>query len=208
MLVVGLTGGIGSGKSAVSSMLSQYPEIAVIDTDLVAREVVEPGSKGLSMVADNFGSEVISFDKTLDRQRLGSIVFRDPKRLELLNSILHPLIFEVVTQRLSEIKQSSRYEIVLLVVPLLVETGLNRYPLDKVVVVDAPIATAIERLVRDRKMDRSEAIERISRQASREERLQVADYVVENSSTYSDLEEQVKVLYGWLKECANPKTSG
>ncbi|MGK5447621.1 dephospho-CoA kinase [Streptomyces radiopugnans] len=197
MLSVGLTGGIGAGKSEVSRLLGEYGAV-IVDADRIAREVVEPGTEGLAAVVAEFGEEVLAPDGTLDRPRLGSIVFGDPERLKVLNAIVHPL----VGARSAELQRAAGEDAVVVHdVPLLTENGLA--PLyDLVVVVDASPATQLDRLVRLRGMDEQDARGRMAAQATREQRLAVADIVIDNDGPLEKLEPQVAEVWRRLRERA------
>jgi dephospho-CoA kinase len=193
MLKVGLTGGIGAGKSEVSRLLARYGAV-LIDADRIAREVVEPGTPGLTAVVEAFGPGILNTDGSLDRSALGSIVFADAARLATLNGIVHPL----VRARSTELERAAGSgAVVVHDVPLLTENGLA--PLyDLVVVVDATPETQLDRLVRLRGMAESDARARMAVQATREERMAVADLVVDNDGPLEDLEPQVRALWSQL----------
>ncbi|MCP3016843.1 dephospho-CoA kinase [Nocardiopsis dassonvillei] len=192
MLKVGLTGGIGSGKSAVAAELAAYGA-TVVDADAIAREVVEPGTPGLEAVVAEFGDRVLTPDGRLDRPRLGEIVFADEASLTRLNAIVHPLVGERSAQLMEE-AVASGVEVVVYDVPLLVENGLG--PLyDLVVVVDAPDAVRVERVTANRGMPREQVEARIRAQADRDTRLAAADLVVDNSGTREELTERVAELW-------------
>ncbi|MFW5417464.1 dephospho-CoA kinase [Nocardiopsis sp. CNT-189] len=194
MLRVGLTGGIGSGKSEVSGRLAARGAV-VIDADALAREVVEPGTPGLAEVVAEFGEEVLTAEGALDRPRLGEIVFSDPDRLARLNAIVHPR----VGARSEELMAAAPPEAVLVYdVPLLVENGLQEL-YDVVVVVDAPEEDRVRRLTGNRGMPEDQARARIAAQASREERLAAADIVVDNSGTREELDARVAGLWQELE---------
>ncbi|MEU4349753.1 dephospho-CoA kinase [Streptomyces sp. NPDC023838] len=197
MLKVGLTGGIGAGKSEVSRMLVSYGAV-LIDADKIAREVVEPGTEGLAAVVEAFGAGILAADGTLDRPALGAIVFADPAKLAILNGIVHPL----VGARSAELEAAAGPDsVVIHDVPLLAENGLA--PLyDLVVVVDAAPATQLERLTRLRGMAKPEAEARMAAQATREQRLAVADLVIDNDGPLEALEPQVRKVWGELLERA------
>ncbi|WP_035805355.1 dephospho-CoA kinase [Kitasatospora mediocidica] len=184
---IGLTGGIGAGKSAVSSLLASYGAV-LVDSDLIAREVVAPGTPGLAAVAAAFGPGVLAADGSLDRPALGAVVFADAERLQTLNAIVHPL----VRARSAELEAAAGPgDVVVHDVPLLAENGLA--PLyDQVIVVDAADEVRIDRLVRLRGMAEAEARSRMAAQATREQRLAVADLVIDNNGTPAELEAQVK----------------
>jgi dephospho-CoA kinase len=193
--MVGLTGGIGSGKSAVSRLLAEHGAV-VVDADLVAREVVEPGTPGLARVVERFGAEVLQADGTLDRAELGRRVFSDPEALQALNAIVHPLVGER-TGELLEQARSSRARVLVHDVPLLVENGLaGMY--DVVVVVAAAPETQLDRLVRLRGMSEQEAQQRMAAQAPLEDKLAVATHVVHNDGPLEDLAPQVADLWDEL----------
>ncbi|GAA3426346.1 dephospho-CoA kinase [Streptosporangium nondiastaticum] len=193
MLKVGLTGGIGSGKSEVSRRLASLGAV-VIDADRIAREVVEPGTEGLARVVEAFGAGILRADGTLDRPKLGSIVFSDPERLAVLNGIVHPL----VGARVAELQDRADADaIVVYDVPLLAENGLA--PMyDVVVVVDAADDVRIARLVELRGMARQDAEARIAAQASREDRLKVADIVVPNEGSLEELTARAEEVWAEL----------
>ncbi|GAA2732007.1 dephospho-CoA kinase [Actinocorallia aurantiaca] len=194
-LRVGLTGGIGSGKSEVSRRLAAAGAV-LIDSDALAREVVEPGGEGLARIVEEFGEGVLTGEGTLNREKLGSIVFSDPEKLARLNAITHPLI----GARSAELQEAAPEDAVIVFdVPLLAENGLESlYAL--VVVVDAPVETQLERLTSLRGMSEEEARKRIAAQATREQRLAIADRVIDNSGTLEELAGQVDRLWADLLE--------
>ena len=194
MFRVGLTGGIGSGKSEVSSRLAAQGAV-VIDADAIARDVVAPGTPGLAKVIDTFGLSLLQSDGSLDREKLGGIVFADPAKLAALNAIVHPL----VGQRMAELQNSAPAEaIVVHDVPLIAEHNLAA-GFDLVVVVDAPPALQSDRLVRLRKMSAEQARARMAAQATREQRLAIADLIIDNSASLADLDRQVGDLWTELR---------
>jgi dephospho-CoA kinase len=190
MLTVGLTGGIGAGKSEVSRRLAEHGAV-IIDSDLIAREVVEPGTRGLAEVVAAFGEGVLRPDGSLDRPALGAIVFGDADKLAVLNGIVHPL----VRRRSAELQAAAGPEAVVVNdVPLLVENGLQGL-YEVVVVVDASDETRVRRLVGIRGMTEDEARARMAAQATREQRLAVADYVIDNDGPLDALDRQVDSLW-------------
>lgn len=193
--MVGLTGGIGSGKSAVSRLLAEHGAV-VLDADLVAREVVEPGTPGLALIVASFGAGVLQADGTLDRTALGTRVFADPKALQELNAIVHPLVGER-TGELVDQARSSGATVVVHDVPLLVENGLAEL-YDVVVVVAATPQTQVDRLVRLRGMTEQEAQQRIAAQAPLADKLAVATHVIDNDGPLHDLAPQVDRLWSEL----------
>lgn len=181
MLRVGLTGGIGSGKSTVSALLAAHGAV-VIDYDVLAREAVEPGSPGLEAIAERFGPGVIADDGTLDRPALAAIVFADPVALAALNAITHPAIWRLAAAREAAAGSDA---IVVHDNPLLVEMGAAKH-CDVVVVVDVPEDVQVARL-RDRGMPEDEARARIATQASRQQRTGAADLVIDNTGPLDEL---------------------
>jgi dephospho-CoA kinase len=202
VLRVGLTGGIGAGKSEVSRRLARYGAV-VVDADAIAREVVEPGTDGLAEVVAAFGREVLLPDGGLDRARLGDVVFGDPEARRRLNAIVHPR----VGQRMAELDQAAGPDaIVVHDVPLIAENGRSD-AYDMVVVVDAPPRTQLERLTRSRDMTREQAQARMAAQASREQRLAIADIVIDNSGSLAELDRQVGDLWAQLRRrAAGPRS--
>ncbi|MEV5368529.1 dephospho-CoA kinase [Streptomyces albogriseolus] len=193
MLTVGLTGGIGAGKSEVSRLLVERGAV-LIDADRIAREVVGPGTPGLAAVVEAFGEEILAEDGSLDRPRLGALVFSDPEKLATLNSIVHPL----VGARSRELEEAAPEDAVVVHdVPLLTENGLA--PLyDVVIVVDASPGTQLDRLVRLRGMSEEDARARMAAQATREQRRAVADIVVDNDVPLDALERRVEEVWADL----------
>ncbi len=197
MLKVGLTGGIGAGKSEVSRRLASYGALVVV-ADPIAREVVEPGTPGLAQVVGLFGTGVLAPDGTLDRQRLGEIVFGDDELRAKLNSIIHPL----VGARLRELEQGADADAILVEdVPLIAENDLADF-YDLVVVVDVPPRLQEERLARDRGMTPDQVAARVAAQASREQRLAIAGIVVDNSGSLAELDREVGELWAELSRRA------
>lgn len=193
MLTVGLTGGIGAGKSEVSRLLVECGAV-LIDADRIAREVVAPGTPGLTAVVESFGEGVLAEDGSLDRPGLGSIVFADPEKLAVLNSIVHPL----VGARSRELEEAAAEDAVVVHdVPLLTENGLA--PLyDLVIVVDASAETQLARLTGRRGMSEQDARARMAAQATREQRREIADIVIDNDVPLEELARRVKDVWDEL----------
>jgi dephospho-CoA kinase len=197
VLRVGLTGGIGAGKSEVSVRLAAQGAV-VVDADLIAREVVAPGTDGFAAVVETFGGDVLGPDGALDRSRLGDIVFADKEKLAALNAIVHPR----VGARMRELEDAAGPgSVVVHDVPLIAENGLaDAY--DLVVVVDVPPRIQLDRLVRHRGMRREHAQARMAAQVNRAQRLSIADIVVDNSGSLAELDRQVGELWSELRRRA------
>jgi dephospho-CoA kinase len=190
---IGLTGGIASGKSTVSGMLRELGAI-VIDSDLLAREVVAPGTPGLARVVEAFGAEVLTPEGAMDRAKVGAIVFAAPEQRQRLEGIVWPLVREA-SEALAA--TAGPGDVVVHDIPLLVETG-QQSSFEAVLVVDVPVETQVERMVRDRGWTEEDARARIAAQASREQRLEAATHVIENSGTVEDLRRRVAEVFGEL----------
>jgi dephospho-CoA kinase len=210
VLVVGLTGGIGSGKSTVSALLEERGAV-VVDADRIAREVVAPGGPAYQPVVDRFGPSVVSADGAIDRPALAAVVFADPSARADLEAITHPVVGATMAERLTA--QAGTDNVVVLDVPLLVEGGRRRsggadpggqrnlpHGVAAVVVVDTPPEVAVERLVRDRGMKAADVEARMAAQATREERLAVADVVIDNSGSPEDLGGEVDRAWAWIED--------
>jgi dephospho-CoA kinase len=191
VLSIGLTGGIGSGKSTVAARLAQLGAV-VIDSDLLAREVVAVGSPGLARVVERFGTAVLGSDGGLDRPRLGQLVFGDPAALADLNAIVHPLV-RARSDALSAEAVAGGAVAVVHDIPLLVENGLAA-GFDQVVVVEAPLQVRLRRLA-GRGLDEQTARARIAAQATDEQRRAVADVVLDNSGSIEELWAQVDAFW-------------
>jgi len=201
VLRVGLTGGIGSGKSEVSRRLAARGA-AIVDADVAAREVVEPGTPGLGQIAAVFGPDVLQPDGRLDRERLGQLVFAQPGLRAKLNAIVHPLVHERMQQMEQEaIAAAGPPGIVVHDVPLLAENGLGR-GFDTVIVVDTPEDQQVQRLITARAMTAGHARDRMAAQASRDQRLAVADIVIDNSGSLEDLDREVDEVWAVLRDRA------
>jgi dephospho-CoA kinase len=191
---VGLTGGIASGKSTVARLLVDLGAV-LIDGDALAREVVARGTPGLAQVVAEFGDELLTPAGDLDRPALGRIVFSDEAARRRLEAITHPLIFE----RYAELEAAAPPDAVVVHdIPLLAESG-RADSFDEVIVVDAPAELQIERMVRDRGWTREEAESRIAAQASREDRLAIATYVIENTGDLDQLRTKVENVFTSLR---------
>ena len=203
VLMVGLTGGIGSGKSVVTRLLAEHGAV-VVDADLIAREVVEPGTEGLAKVVAEFGESMLRPDGTLDRPALGALVFADPAKLSALNAIVHPLIGQRTADLLAQARESGA-TVLVHDVPLLVESHLaDAY--DAVVVVAADPQTQLDRLTRLRGMSEQEARQRIAAQAPLADKLAVATHVISNDGPIEELAPQVAALWADLTSEAASRT--
>jgi dephospho-CoA kinase len=200
VLRVGLTGGIGAGKSEVAKRLAAYGAV-LIDADAVAREVVVPGTPGLAAIRDAFGTGALRPDGTLNREWLGDVIFADPDLRAKLNGIIHPLIRD----RMAELEaQAAGAQVLVHDVPLLAEGGLAGL-YDEVVVVDVAPRVQLERLLRERAMTREQAEARMAAQASRADRLAIATLVVDNSGSLHELDREVGELWAELRRRARAR---
>jgi dephospho-CoA kinase len=189
---VGLTGGVASGKSTVSQMLAELGAV-IIDSDALAREVVAKGTPGLAAVVEAFGPEILTEDGEMDRAKVGAIVFADEAKRRVLERIIHPLVRE----RSQALEAAAADDLVVHDIPLLAEAGLAG-AFDAVIVVDAPAEVQIERMMRERGWTRDEAEARIAAQASPDDRLAIATYVVDNTGSLQDLRDRVQALHAEL----------
>jgi dephospho-CoA kinase len=195
VLAVGLTGGIGSGKSAVADLLVARGAV-LIDADQLARDVVAPGGPAYQPLIDRFGPSIVAGDGTIDRPALAAVAFVDDAARADLNAITHPAIGMAMVGARDALAESDR--IVVLAIPLLTAKHRETSKLDEVVVVDCPTDIALERLLTQRGMDRADAEARIRAQITREERVKEADYVLDNSGDRDTLEVEVERLWEWL----------
>jgi len=198
MITVGLTGGIGSGKSTVASGFARRGA-ALIDADAIVREQQALGSPVLAEMVERFGDRIVAADGTLDRGSVAAIVFNDPDALADLNAITHPPVGREIRRRLGELEGTDR--LVVLDIPLLGE-GLAkgqrpRYPISGILVVDTPTDVAVERLVTSRGFSADDARARIAAQLSRHERLGIADWVLDNSGGLDELEAAIEAAFNW-----------
>ena len=189
-LVIGLTGGIASGKTTVANLFKQQFKIDIVDADIVAREVVEPGTPGLNAIIEHFGHDIVREDQTLDRAKLREKIFSNSDEKAWLNALLHPIIREKMIEDLEQV--TSDYA--LLVVPLLVENKLDSL-CDRVLVVDVEPQTQISRTVKRDNVSEEQAKAILASQASREQRLALADDVVKNNPDDPDLLLQITDLH-------------
>lgn len=197
VLLVGLTGGIGSGKSTVSAMLAERGAV-IVDADAIVREIQQPGGLAYQGIVDRFGPEVVAADGTLDRAALAAIVFNDEAARQDLNNLTHPLVGQVMAERIGA--NAATDNVVVLDIPLLAERGREAYGVAGVIVVDCPVEEAVRRLVEHRGFTEADARARVAAQVSREDRLAMADFVVDNAGPVEALAEQVDACWAWLQE--------
>ena len=202
MYLIGLTGGIASGKTVVASRLAEHGAIH-IDADRLARQVVEPGTPALAEIAAEFGPGVIAADGSLDRAALGALVFGDPDALAKLNAITHPAVRKLTSALIAEAGDADPDAIVVYDVPLLVEASVDKlHPFDLIVVVHASVDTRIDRLVRLRGFNRDEAMHRLNSQATDTDRLAIADVVIDSNGTLDETLAQADALYERARSAA------
>lgn len=197
MIAIGLTGGIGSGKSTVSAILAARGAV-IIDGDLVYRELVKPGGPAYGPVVERFGPGVVADDETLDRPALAAIVFNDAAALADLNAITHPIISAGVLERVAALAETDNA--VIIDMPLLVESKTLGQGLAAIIVVDLPEELAVVRLVQQRGMAEDDARARIAAQATRDERRQRANFIIDNSGTVEDLHAEVDRCWAWIEQ--------
>jgi len=195
MIVAGLTGSVASGKSTVSRMFEALGAY-VIDWDVVAREVVQPYQTAWNGIVDYFGSGILNQDMTLNREKLGKIVFADPEKLEVLNRITHPAVIEADEERVEEIGRNDPDAIVLKDIPLLFEIGYQAN-VDKTIVVNVGEENQLRRMI-DRGFDAAEAQKRIAAQMPLSEKIELADFVIQNDGSLVETEKQVKDIFDAL----------
>lgn len=195
MKLVGLTGGIGSGKSSVSSRLAQRGA-EVVDADAITRALQQPGEPVFEAMVERWGQGIVAPDGSLDRAAVAAIVFSDADERKALEAIVHPAVRAEMQARMEA--SSSTDRVVVLDIPLLTEGG-NRRGTSAVIVVDCPVEVAIERLVAHRGFDPADAAARVATQASREERLALADFVIDNGRDLDHLEHEVERCWAWLQ---------
>lgn len=198
MILVGLTGGIGAGKSTVSTMLERRGAV-IIDADAIVHELQQPGSSLLAELAQRFGDEVVAADGSLDRAAVAAVVFSDEQALADLNRIVHPAVRREMNRRVDAHRDTDA--VVVLDIPLLTEN--TRTDLVAVIVVDVPIDVAVHRLVEQRGMDENDARARIANQASREDRLALATHVIDNTGTSEELDRRVDEVWHGVSALAH-----
>ena len=193
MKLVVLTGGIGAGKSAVTTRLAARDAV-IVDADAIVRELQVPGAPLLQVLADRFGAHIINDDGSLDRAGLAAIAFKDDESTQALNGIMHPAVRAEIRRRI-DVERATDH-VVVLDTPLL--TVVDGLPIDGMVVVDTPIELAVARVVEQRGLPEDDVRARIDKQISREERVALADFVVDNGGDVDQLEAQVDALWAWI----------
>ncbi|SDS68714.1 dephospho-CoA kinase [Microterricola viridarii] len=196
MYLIGLTGGIASGKSTVARRLVQHGAV-LVDADVLARKAVEPGTPALAAIRETFGDQVLRADGSLDREKLGAVIFHDDAARDKLNAIVHPAVRELGEKMKAEAVAADPDVVIVHDIPLLVEAGRAGEGFDKIVVVEAPKKTRVARLVEERGLDPAHAVARVEAQASDEERRAVADVVIDADGTLAHTMSQVDDL--WLQ---------
>ena len=193
MILIGLTGGIGCGKSEVSRLLERHGAV-IVDADLIVRELQQPGAEIFQRMVEMFGDKVVAADGSLDRAAIANEVFSDTDLLKKLNLLIHPVVRRVMNERVENFRGTDK--VVVLDIPLLVENP--REGLDGILVVDLDPQIAIERIVDQRKMSIDDARARVSKQSSREQRLAIANHVIDNSGDRDALAKQVEIAWSWI----------
>lgn len=196
MIVVGLTGGIGSGKSTVSKLLAERGAV-IVDADAIVHELQRPGTPVLAAIAERFGADIIAIDGALDRAKLAEVAFADADSLKALNKIVHPAVQAEMAARV--LAEADTDHVVVLDIPLLKAEHRQRNGMVAVLVVDVPVDVAVERVVAQRGMDEADARARIANQIPRDERRALADRVIDNSGDLQSLERQVDDVWAWLQ---------
>ncbi|HVM52797.1 MAG TPA: dephospho-CoA kinase [Acidimicrobiales bacterium] len=195
MIAVGLTGGIGSGKSTVCALLAGRGAV-IVDADAIVREIQAPGGLAYDGIVRRFGDAVVAADGGIDRPALAALVFSDASARHDLQRLTHPFVAQVMAERLAS--QADSDHVVVLDIPLLAERGRTAFPVAGVVVVDCPVEVAVGRLIEHRGLSESDARARVAAQASREARLAVADLVIDNSGSMAALEAEVERAWRWM----------
>jgi dephospho-CoA kinase len=198
MLIVGLTGGIASGKSLVAKVFKDLGA-HIIDADKIVHELLEPGQQAWEEVVKYFGPEIVFSDKTIDRRKLGEIVFNDAEKRAWLNQCLHPKVFAVYTARVKHLCARALHAIIVLDAALLIETGYHK-KMDRIVVVYADQEQQMERLANRDRFSREQALLRIRSQMPLSEKRKEADYVIENTGTREETEQQAREIFQKLKQ--------
>jgi dephospho-CoA kinase len=198
MLVVGLTGGMCCGKTTVTSMFAELGCL-IIDADLISRKLVEPGEASYKRIVKFFGKEILHKDGTLDRKKLGSIIFEDPAKRKVLNSILHPSIIREEERMIREAREKGSHQIAIVSAALMIEAGSYKQ-FKKIIVVHCTRELQIQRIMKREKISRREALQRISSQLSTTEKRKYADYVINTSGPFTQTRKQAVMIYEKLRK--------
>ncbi|HEY7160537.1 MAG TPA: dephospho-CoA kinase [Acidobacteriota bacterium] len=198
MLVVGLTGGMCCGKTTVTSMFSELGCL-IIDADLISRKLVEPGEPSYKRIIKFFGKEILQKDGTLDRKKLGGIIFQDPAKRKILNSILHPSIVREEERMIREAREKGTHQIAIVSAALMIEAGVHKR-FKKIIVVHCGRELQIQRIMKREKISRREALQRISSQLSTTEKRKYADYVINTSGPFTQTRKQAVKVYEKLRK--------
>jgi dephospho-CoA kinase len=199
VIAVGLTGGIGSGKSTVAQMLAERGAV-VIDADAIVHELQQPGGPLLDELAERFGREIITVDGALDRAKLAELAFGDDSAVKDLNALVHPAVRREIARRVAAIEGTDN--VVVLDIPLI--TDRDTYAMAALIVVDTPTEVAVQRVVAERAMSEEQVLARIAAQLPRERRVEMADRVIDNSGDREALERQVDDVWAWIHTLPSP----
>ncbi len=200
MLEVGLTGGIGSGKSTAASIFVKNGA-SLIDADQIVKDLQRPGEQVFDAMVSKWGNKILSNEGQLDRQLVANIVFSEPEELKTLNEIVHPAVRDEMLRRREAHLDTDNT--VILEIPLLVESGYRNF--DAIVVIDVETEIAVQRLKKYRSFEEEDARNRIERQVSRESRTEIADYVIENNSSLDDFQEEISKCWSWIESLERPE---
>ncbi|MFZ7102699.1 MAG: dephospho-CoA kinase [Peptococcaceae bacterium] len=195
MIIVGLTGGIASGKSTVSNYLRQLGAV-IIDADQLARKVVEPGERAWQKIQDHFGGQALNEDQTLNRKKIGEIVFADTTQLEILNKIIHPEVIREAKKMIAKYQKQGNIKLIVIDAPLLIEAGMEKL-VDEVWVINVEPEVQIKRTMERDKLSRDAALNRLKSQLPTSEKLKYADRIIDNNKNVEDTLAQVKKV--WLE---------
>jgi dephospho-CoA kinase len=198
MLVVGLTGGMCCGKTTVTTMFAELGCL-IIDADLISRKLVEPGEPSYKRIVKFFGKEILQKDQTLDRKKLGGIIFEDPAKRKILNSILHPSIVREEERMIREAREKGTHQITIVSAALMIEAGVYKR-FKKIIVVHCNRELQIQRIMKREKISRREALQRISSQLSTTEKRKYADYVINTSGPFTQTRKQTVKIYEKLRK--------
>lgn len=202
MILVGLTGGLGCGKSSVSALLAERGAV-IIDADAIVHEIQQPGGRAYEGIVERFGPSIVTADGTLDRPALAALIFNDAEARTDLNKLTHPHVGAVMAERMAANRDTDN--VVVLDIPLLAEGGgRDRYGVAGILVVDCDPEVAVARVVEQRGMAEEDARSRQAAQASREKRLELADFVVDNSGDRAQLEAEVDRAWKWIEGLRKP----